>query len=621
MNSDFSILLAGLSGASSVLPGQSENKSGQKSDSSNFSEILKQHLSSSSDDTSFLRSSSRMKNGLFQPLGGLDLNPLNMASETRLPEFSDLKTDREPIKSSSNDYDQMNRKAEDSRNNEMKTSNAEKSDEDKKASEKSEDRTEKEKVDESEQQKSLSEEGLVDIQAMNAAANLIPAEISENFSPEEIQMISSALENLSEDQLRAINESPEVLKAELQKLLKEMPEGSEKQELLKIVESPEFDNLVKEISGNLLSAHAQVQTIQKHNEELSSVSESINVAAGTSQNDLQMAAESSKETEEKSEFSDTADQSEDSANEKKAALKDAVADSRKEEAKAQALSENQSEPVKLKESLREEFKKLNESSEMSDSPDSQSNAVKTSVETAASNPSANASSGHSAIRSAIEEVAKKLMEFTGEKQVAGKADKAVQAGALNGLEAAKKASAGEGSHNNGSMGNGFSSGSGNAGMSAGNARSSSPATVPNTLFSEMLQKAEYLKTQDGAKILNLELDPEQLGKVEMELTSRDGTVSAKISAESAMAKAKLDELIPQIREQLNNQGVNLGEITVDISSKNPDERNSNQMSGRKSKSSRISGNHSENAEAIIRKNVLPNLRRAALNIKAVDLTV
>jgi len=153
------------------------------------------------------------------------------------------------------------------------------------------------------------------------------------------------------------------------------------------------------------------------------------------------------------------------------------------------------------------------------------------------------------------------------------------------------------------------------------ARPATPVPAATQIFSQMLEKAEYLKTENGSKILNMELDPGELGKLEMELTSRDGTVSARISAESALAKARLEELAPQIKEQLLNQGVNLTEITVDISSRNPDESNRNQMYGRKNRSGRIQAGGNDTAEAIIRKNVLPNLRRAALNIKAVDLTV
>ena len=158
------------------------------------------------------------------------------------------------------------------------------------------------------------------------------------------------------------------------------------------------------------------------------------------------------------------------------------------------------------------------------------------------------------------------------------------------------------------------------GLSQSNAaKGNNPAA--NLNFAEILEKAELLKTTDGKKILNLELDQKEIGKMEMELTSKDGTVSAKISAEDALVKARLEELAPQIKEQLNEQGINLSEITVDISFKQPDERNKSQMFEGNHKSNRSSKNSIGSDENIIKKNVLPHIRRAALNIQAVDLTV
>ncbi len=168
---------------------------------------------------------------------------------------------------------------------------------------------------------------------------------------------------------------------------------------------------------------------------------------------------------------------------------------------------------------------------------------------------------------------------------------------------------------NGGNANGTTSSAGSA------AESRSTGSLANSVFAQLMEKAELIKAPDGKKVLNIELDPKELGKMEMELTSKDGTVSARISAENSDVKSQLDELLPKIKEQLNEQGINLVEITVDISSKHPDEKNRNQMFEGKHKS--ISGSKigSNNGEELIRKNVLPHLRRRALNIQAIDLTV
>ncbi|GAB4267946.1 MAG: hypothetical protein Kow0029_02870 [Candidatus Rifleibacteriota bacterium] len=169
-------------------------------------------------------------------------------------------------------------------------------------------------------------------------------------------------------------------------------------------------------------------------------------------------------------------------------------------------------------------------------------------------------------------------------------------------------------------GNGFSSSHGGANSSIAGSKQA-PAQPGNVFLSQLIEKAEMIKGVDGKKTLSLELDPKELGKMEIELTSKDGTVTAKISAENDLAKAKIEELAPQIKEHLNAQGINLSEITVDISSRHPDERNKHHMSDGKNKSSRTEKVSATSDEQIIRKNILPNLRKVALNIQSVDLTV
>lgn len=171
-----------------------------------------------------------------------------------------------------------------------------------------------------------------------------------------------------------------------------------------------------------------------------------------------------------------------------------------------------------------------------------------------------------------------------------------------------------------SQGQGLASGGNYNSSGLASAKNATPQTNP-AQFAELLEKAELLKTNNGKQILSLEMTPDELGKLEMELTSRDGVLTARISAENTLARAKLEEMASQIKENLLEQGINLSEITVDISSKNPDEQKRSAMFNRKNKSKHGSISHVSNGEEVIRKNILPNLRRSALNIKAVDLTV
>jgi flagellar hook-length control protein FliK len=178
--------------------------------------------------------------------------------------------------------------------------------------------------------------------------------------------------------------------------------------------------------------------------------------------------------------------------------------------------------------------------------------------------------------------------------------------------------------NNGSgMNNSFSFQSGVNQTYNENGKLAQTQNTPMTSFSELLTKAEMIKTKDGAKVMNIELEQEGIGKLELELSSKDGEVTARLSAESELAKAKLEELTPQIKENLIEKGVNLTQINVDVSSKDADGNGDKYLnSGRKrSKSNRLNGIERNSVKEIVEKRILPNLRREALNIKSVDITV
>ena len=177
--------------------------------------------------------------------------------------------------------------------------------------------------------------------------------------------------------------------------------------------------------------------------------------------------------------------------------------------------------------------------------------------------------------------------------------------------------------NNGSGTNsGFSFQSGLSQNYNQNGKISQAPNTPGPTFTEFLNKAEMVQTKDGAKVMNIEVEQEGLGKLELELTSKDGEVTARLSAESDLAKAKIEELAPQIKENLIEKGVNLTQINVDVSSKNADESGDKYLNaGRKNKSRKLDGIKGSSVKEIVEKKILPNLRRVALNIQSVDLTV
>ncbi len=453
------------------------------------------------------------------------------------------------------------------------------------------------------------------------------AEVLAAFSAEDKAALIEAMKLLSPQDLENLTLAPEEFQDKLLELIKEMPESESKNNLLALVESEEFSKLL-----DFMVASNQAQTADESGETVTDSKDSADVSATpenknglkasiesddvqkTSEAEAEKIAETGKET---SADTEKAGSDKDSL---RAGQKDAAEDKLPEA----AVNGETVAKIDKSESLREEFKRVNQpmSEQQSEAEVAKSTADDVTPENRLANTLVN--SGHSTpvdAKAAVEEVAKKFLALLGEKSGPSANEKTGPQGYNANGDVFKRQAIKDNGAGNGSMGNGFSSQSGNAAGSMTAMRQNAPAPAANAIFAEMLEKAEFLKTQNGSKVLNIELDPEQLGKIEMELTSRDGTVSAKLMAESTMAKARLDELAPQIKEQLMNQGVNLSEITVDISSRNPDERNSNQMSGGKNKSNRISASGNDDAEAIIRKNVLPNLRRAALNIKAVDVTV
>lgn len=66
--------------------------------------------------------------------------------------------------------------------------------------------------------------------------------------------------------------------------------------------------------------------------------------------------------------------------------------------------------------------------------------------------------------------------------------------------------------------------------------------------------------------LEMQLYPEHLGKITINLVSKDGAVSAKITAENDMAKSAIEQQLTLLKENLNNQGVKIADVEVTIAS-------------------------------------------------------
>lgn len=152
-------------------------------------------------------------------------------------------------------------------------------------------------------------------------------------------------------------------------------------------------------------------------------------------------------------------------------------------------------------------------------------------------------------------------------------------------------------------------------------RHSTDDPIKSMMFSRILEKAHLFKNNQQ-QTLSIKLNPEYLGKLDMSLVSRNGTVSAKICAENQMVKSKLEEMAPVIKENLAAQGIEVAQISVDISFSRPDDNNAGNSFETGTKNH--SGHNmtvSEDISSDEGKDVLTNLRKAALNIYSVDLKV
>jgi flagellar hook-length control protein FliK len=75
-----------------------------------------------------------------------------------------------------------------------------------------------------------------------------------------------------------------------------------------------------------------------------------------------------------------------------------------------------------------------------------------------------------------------------------------------------------------------------------------------------------MQTKQGMTTMELQLYPAHLGRVVVQLVSKDGHLSAQISAETEAAKNALESQLTLLKENLVNQGVRIEDVEVTIAS-------------------------------------------------------
>lgn len=82
------------------------------------------------------------------------------------------------------------------------------------------------------------------------------------------------------------------------------------------------------------------------------------------------------------------------------------------------------------------------------------------------------------------------------------------------------------------------------------------------------QIVEYSKVvvTNHATTMEMQLNPENLGKIYMEITSKDGVVSAHITAQNEVVKEALESQLVELRQNLNQAGVKVDAVEVAVGS-------------------------------------------------------
>lgn len=110
--------------------------------------------------------------------------------------------------------------------------------------------------------------------------------------------------------------------------------------------------------------------------------------------------------------------------------------------------------------------------------------------------------------------------------------------------------------------------------------------VSRTMMDDIFrQVGDYVRTNvtPDVKEMEIQLSPANLGQVHINIASRNGVITAQITAENEIVKQALEAQVVQLKERLESQGVRIEAVEVTVAShefeRNLDENNENRQSG------------------------------------------
>jgi hypothetical protein len=446
--------------------------------------------------------------------------------------------------------------------------------------------------------------------------------------PEELDtvLLEDFFAQLSEEELAHLMETEDGFEDRLQALIQEVEDPEVKAQLLEFVEENAHKDLFSLVQPLVVQ---ELEVTQKVTETLELDLEAVqDLTSGSKRNQVTLKPKEEAKGEDGSEMAQDEQEVTLATSENKMEMGQDTAKAEKTETK-KSFEEVKS-GIETGESLRQEFARIHKMDEVEtmempvDTTELGFEAGDFAINELFEGSMAPTTSNLSQIYNMVDKLVEKAFEQLGGK--VGKADHGgfekggLEAGLTRGVVGSGASNGSSGS----SMGNGggfsFQPGLGH-GLSGEVGKSGQGLGTNGTNFAQMLERAELVKTKDGMKVLNLEIDQGEMGKLEMELKSKDGVVTARLSAENVMVKAELEKLTPQILERLMAQGINLESINVDVSSNNSQGKRSGETADVSASRSKLSFGAGASFDDLIEGSsvdVLTELRRAALNIQYID---
>lgn len=96
------------------------------------------------------------------------------------------------------------------------------------------------------------------------------------------------------------------------------------------------------------------------------------------------------------------------------------------------------------------------------------------------------------------------------------------------------------------------------------AANSSRQTFERMVLDQVVDKARIIVRPNGASSMVIKLDPPSLGKIDMRIDVKDGSVRAAIVADSKEVKAAIEGNIENLKNSLNANGLKVDEISVTV---------------------------------------------------------